>query len=99
MEHVGQLPEQASANMSTLGRLQAQLQAETEALNRARQQETMTQALLAAGTTTTPLTMAPAPAPPVEATPAPTTEDALTRLKRTRNAVQSALEQVITRYA
>lgn len=46
LKHVGELPEQSNANVATLGRLQAGLQAETEALNRARQQEVYLQSLL-----------------------------------------------------
>lgn len=45
-EHLGELPTQTQANLQILGGLQAQLQAQEDALNRARQQNTYLESML-----------------------------------------------------
>jgi polysaccharide chain length determinant protein (PEP-CTERM system associated) len=47
LQHIGELPEQQSANLQIMGQLQAQLQAENDSLARAQQQKTYVQSMMA----------------------------------------------------
>lgn len=94
LQHVGELPEQAGANMATISRLQAQFQAETDALNRARQQEVFHQSAMATYS-------GGAPGPdgePVSASPLPVSES-LARLRQQRASVENILQQLTLRYS
>ena len=46
LKHIGEMPEQQSANLQILGQLQSQLQLESEALARAEQQRSTIQVLM-----------------------------------------------------
>jgi polysaccharide biosynthesis transport protein len=47
MKHIGEMPEQQNADLQILGQLQSQLQLESEALNRAEQQKSYTESMMA----------------------------------------------------
>jgi polysaccharide chain length determinant protein (PEP-CTERM system associated) len=47
LKHIGEMPEQQSADLQILGQLQSQLQLEGEALARAEQQKSLTQSMMA----------------------------------------------------
>lgn len=49
LKHIGEMPEQQSADLQVLGQLQSQLQIESEALSRAEQQKSYIQSLMAQG--------------------------------------------------
>ena len=49
MKHIGEMPEQQSADLQLLGQLQSQLQLESEALSRAEQQKNYLQSMMAQG--------------------------------------------------
>lgn len=48
MKHIGEMPEQQNADLQILGQLQSQLQLEGDALNRAEQQKSYTESMMAA---------------------------------------------------
>jgi polysaccharide chain length determinant protein (PEP-CTERM system associated) len=50
LRHVGEMPEQETADLQILGQLQAQLQSENDALSRAQQQKSIIQSMMAQGT-------------------------------------------------
>lgn len=50
LKHIGEMPEQQTADLQILGQLQSQLQLESDALARAEQQKSITQALLSQST-------------------------------------------------
>jgi polysaccharide biosynthesis transport protein len=49
LKHIGEMPEQQSADLQILGQLQSQLQLEGDALNRAEQQKNYTESMVASG--------------------------------------------------
>jgi polysaccharide biosynthesis transport protein len=51
LKHIGEMPEQQSADLQILGQLQSQLQLEGDALNRAEQQKNYTESMMASGQT------------------------------------------------
>ncbi len=97
LKHVGELPEQAAANIATLGRLQVQLQAETEALNRARQQELFLQAMLASTSRSLAPTVGGEPGP--SASVPAQVPDSLARLRQQRASAEGVLQQWAARYS
>lgn len=46
LKHIGEMPEQQTADLQILGQLQSQLQLESDAISRAEQQKSMTQSLM-----------------------------------------------------
>jgi len=46
LKHIGEMPEQQNADLQILGQLQAQLQTENDAVNRAEQQKTMVRSMM-----------------------------------------------------
>jgi protein tyrosine kinase modulator len=52
LKHLGEMPEQQTANLQILGQLQQQLQSVNDSIGRAEQQKTMLQSLMAQGTPT-----------------------------------------------
>ena len=49
LKHIGEMPEQQTADLQVLGQLQSQVQIESEALSRAEQQKTYLQSMMAQG--------------------------------------------------
>jgi polysaccharide chain length determinant protein (PEP-CTERM system associated) len=47
LKHIGEMPEQQTADLQILGQLQSQLQLESDAISRAEQQKSLTQSLMA----------------------------------------------------
>lgn len=90
LKHIGEMPEQQTADLQILGQLQSQLQLESDAISRAEQQKSMTQSL-----------MSQAPAPvvdidvnePSKARPAETKAAATKRV----SAAQAQLNALLAR--
>jgi succinoglycan biosynthesis transport protein ExoP len=70
LKHIGEMPEQQTASLQILGQVQSQLQLESEALNRAEQQKSYLQSMLASQSTATVVDLdeyEPKPPKPAEA--------------------------------
>lgn len=102
LQHVGELPEQAQANLANLNRLQTQLQAETDAINRQHSTEVYLESQLALLTAQKEAASAPALGDPGAeqrpASPAEGESAEVLRLKKTRQQVADQLAGLLTRY-
>ncbi len=101
MKYMGQLPEQAQSNLAALNQLQIQLQAEIEAMGRARQSEMMlnsqiNQAVQARNQARDLSAGGEGPTVGVAAVP---TSDVLNRLRQQRAQAESNLQQLQLRYS
>lgn len=94
LRHLGEMPEHQAATLQIMGQLQAQLQMESEALNRAEQQRTYLQSMMTSSQMNTPVVELDSPA--TEPRKVPPTQQAARSTLGTAKARLAALQDRYT---